>query len=145
MSGNWLDKVLDPNSVAVVGASDDMKAPGGRVLRYMLNFGFLGDIYPVNPKRELVQGVRAWPSVAALPKTPDFAVLVVPAAAAVEALRECGERGVPGPASSSYTTATAPERSASAASAALLLRSGVRAGSDHCSPPSSLSITHAQL
>lgn len=94
MSGNWLDKVLDPNSVAVVGASDDMKAPGGRVLRYMLNFGFPGDIYPVNPKREMVQGVRAWPSVAALPKTPDFAVLVVPAAAAVEALRECGERGV---------------------------------------------------
>ena len=56
LSGNWLDKVLDPKSVAVVGASDDMKAPGGRVLRYMLNFGFQGDVFPVNPKREVEIG-----------------------------------------------------------------------------------------
>lgn len=93
--GNWLDKLLDPRSVAVVGGSDDMKAPGGRVLRFMLNYGFAGDIYPVNPRRDTVQGVRAYASVADLPAAPDLAVIVVPAAAAVDALRQCGERRVP--------------------------------------------------
>ncbi len=95
MSGNWLDKLLDPRSVAVVGGSDDMKAPGGRVLRFMLSYGFAGDIYPVNPKRDMVQGVRAYASVADLPAAPDLAVIVVPAAAAVDALQQCGERRVP--------------------------------------------------
>jgi len=95
MSGNWLDKLLDPRSVAVVGGSDDMKAPGGRVLRFMLNYGFAGDIYPVNPRRDTVHGVRAYASVADLPAAPDLAVIVVPAAAAVDALRQCGERRVP--------------------------------------------------
>jgi acyl-CoA synthetase (NDP forming) len=95
MSESWLDKLLDPRSVAVVGGSDDMKAPGGRVLRFMLSFGFKGDIYPVNPKRDVVQKVRAYSSVADLPASPDLAVIVVPAAAAVDALRQCGERGVP--------------------------------------------------
>ena len=95
MIENWLEKLLAPRSVAVVGASDDIKAPGGRVLRYLLSYGYSGEIYPVNPKRDLVQGRRAYASVADLPGRVDLAVIVVPAAAALEALRQCGELKVP--------------------------------------------------
>lgn len=95
MIENWLEKLLDPRSVAVVGASDDIKAPGGRVLRYLLSYGYSGEIYPVNPKRDMVQGRRAYASVADLPGRVDLAVIVVPAAAALAALRQCGELKVP--------------------------------------------------
>jgi acyl-CoA synthetase (NDP forming) len=91
----WLKLLLEPGSVAVVGASDDIKAPGGRVLRYMLNYGFTGPIYPVNPKRATVQGVPAFASVSDLPARVDLAVIVVPAAAALDALEQCGIIGVP--------------------------------------------------
>lgn len=93
--GTWLKTLLEPKSVAVVGASDDMKVPGGRVLRYMLSYGFAGTIYAVNPKRATVQGVQAFPSVADLPQCPDLAMIIVPATAALEALEQCGKLGVP--------------------------------------------------
>ena len=89
-----ISTLLWPNSVALVGASDDVTRIGGRPLRYLRESGFVGSIYPVNPKRETVQGVKAFSSVAALPEAPDVAILAVPAAATVQAVRECAERGV---------------------------------------------------
>ncbi|MCO5162072.1 MAG: acetate--CoA ligase family protein [Mesorhizobium sp.] len=89
-----ISTLLWPNSVALVGASDDVTRIGGRPLRYLRESGFAGSIYPVNPKRETVQGVKAFSSVAALPEAPDVAILAVPAAATVQAVRECAERGV---------------------------------------------------
>ncbi|HHZ10167.1 MAG TPA: acetate--CoA ligase family protein, partial [Rhizobiales bacterium] len=65
-----------------------------RPLRYLREGGFAGPIYPVNPKRDTVQGLKAFASVAALPRTPDVAILAVPAPATVPAVRECAERGV---------------------------------------------------
>lgn len=89
-----ISALLWPNSVTLVGASDDVTRIGGRPLRYLRESGFAGAVYPVNPKRETVQGVKAFPSVAALPEAPDVAILAVPAAATVQAVRECAERGV---------------------------------------------------
>ena len=89
-----LSSLLSPRSVALVGASDDVARIGGRPLRYLRESGFSGGIYPVNPKRDTVQGVRAYSSVAALPETPDVAILAVPASATLQAVRECAERGV---------------------------------------------------
>lgn len=91
---NPISALLWPNSVTLVGASDDVTRIGGRPLRYLRESGFAGAVYPVNPKRETVQGVKAFPSVAALPEAPDVAILAVPAAATVQAVRECAERGV---------------------------------------------------
>lgn len=91
---NSLSALFAPNSLALVGASDDVTRIGGRPLRYLREGGFAGAIYPVNPKRETVQGVKAYASVAALPETPDVAILAVPAAGTVQAVRECAEKGV---------------------------------------------------
>lgn len=88
-----LAKLLNPQSVAVIGASDDPLRIGGRPISYMLSQGFQGKIYPVNPNRETVQGVKSYPSVAALPETPDVAIVIVPASAALENVTALAERG----------------------------------------------------
>ena len=88
-----LAKLLNPQSVAVIGASDDPLRIGGRPISYMLSQGYQGKIYPVNPNRETVQGVKSYPSVAALPETPDVAIVIVPASAALENVIALAERG----------------------------------------------------
>lgn len=88
-----LSKLLNPQSVAVIGASDDPLRIGGRPISYMLSQGYQGRIYPVNPNRETVQGVKSYPSVAALPETPDVAIVIVPASAALENVKALAERG----------------------------------------------------
>ncbi len=90
-----LDAMLRPRSVAVLGASNDATRIGGRPIAYMLSQGFQGSILPVNPNRAEVQGLRAYPSVADLPETPDCAVVAVPAELAVQAIDGLGARGVP--------------------------------------------------
>lgn len=88
-----LDAMLRPRSVAVVGASDDPARIGGRPIAYMQARGFAGPLLPVNPKRDRVQGLPAYPSVADLPLAPDVAVVAVPADAALEAVEALGARG----------------------------------------------------
>ena len=66
-----LASLFAPQSVALIGASDDVARIGGRPLRYLREGGFKGAIYPINPKRPTVQGLQSFTSVAALPETPD--------------------------------------------------------------------------
>lgn len=89
-----LSALLNPRSIAIVGASENAARIGGRPLRYLRESGFAGAVYPVNPNRDSVQGFKAYSSVASLPETPDVAILAVPAAATLQAVRECAERGV---------------------------------------------------
>jgi acyl-CoA synthetase (NDP forming) len=89
-----LTGMLEPRSVAVLGASTDPTRLGGRPIAYMLHQGFQGRILPVNPRRAEVQGLRAWPSVADLPEVPDVAVVAVPAAAALDELAALAALGV---------------------------------------------------
>jgi acyl-CoA synthetase (NDP forming) len=89
-----LSPLLNPRSIAIVGASENATRIGGRPLRYLRESGFAGAVYPVNPNRDTVQGFAAYPSISSLPETPDVAILAVPAAATVEAVRECAGRGV---------------------------------------------------
>jgi acyl-CoA synthetase (NDP forming) len=89
-----LSPLLSPRSIALVGASDDPTRIGGRPLRYLRESGYAGAVYPVNPKRESVQGLKAYASIDSLPQVPDVALLAVPAAATVAAVRACAERGV---------------------------------------------------
>ncbi|HKM62785.1 MAG TPA: acetate--CoA ligase family protein [Acidisphaera sp.] len=91
-----LDPLIAPRSVAVVGASDDPRRIGGRPIDFMRRTGFKGDILPVNPNRKTIQGLTAYPSVAALPTTPDVAIIAVPPNLAIEAVRDLGARGVRG-------------------------------------------------
>lgn len=91
-----LSEVFAPRSVAIVGASDDPERLSGRPLRYLLQAGFTGRIMPVNPNRQHVQGVPAYPSIEALPECPDVALLVVPAARIREMVLACVQRGIRG-------------------------------------------------
>ena len=89
-----LTPLLAPRSVAVLGASSDATRIGGRPIAYMKAQGFPGGLYPVNPNRSEIQGLRAYPSVADLPETPDVAICAVPAALAGQAIEDLAKRGV---------------------------------------------------
>jgi acyl-CoA synthetase (NDP forming) len=91
-----LSALFTPTSVAIVGASDDRERLSGRPVRYLLEAGYRGRILPVNPKREYVQGLAAYPSIESLPETPDVALIVVAASAVKEAVLACARRGVRG-------------------------------------------------
>ncbi len=88
-----LDTLLAPRSIAVVGASDDPTRIGGRPLSYMLSQGFQGRLLPVNPRRDRVQGLKAYPSIAELPEVPETAIIAVPPSAACDAVDQLGARG----------------------------------------------------
>ncbi len=70
------DKLLNPKSIAVIGGSDDITKAGGKVLKNLLACSFSGEIYVVNPKASVVQGIPAFPDVSHLPGT-DMAILAV--------------------------------------------------------------------
>ena len=91
-----LDVFFHPRSVAVVGASERPGSVGRTVLWNLISTPFGGAVYPVNAKRESVLGIRAYPSLAALPARADLAVVVTPAATVPGVLRECAAAGVRG-------------------------------------------------
>ena len=69
-----LQRAFAPRRIAIVGATEDRNKVGGRPLHYLQRFGFQGAVYPINPKRATVQGLAAYPSLAATPEAPDVAV-----------------------------------------------------------------------
>jgi len=90
-----MESLLNPESIAVVGASADTDKVGGRLFRYLVSHGFERPLFPVNPKAEPVMGRTAYRNIADLPVTPDLACVVVPVAAALPVVRECVEAGIP--------------------------------------------------
>ena len=89
-----LQVALNPQSIAIVGASENPNRIGGRPLAFLARFGFKGRVYPINPKRTETQGFRTYPTLAAVPEPPDVAVIAIAGEAAIEALDECGAAGV---------------------------------------------------
>lgn len=90
------DRLLNPKIVAVIGASEDSSRIGGKPIAYMLRQGYAGQILPVNPNRQTVQGLKAYASIAALPQTPDIAIVAVPAAAVLETVTALAQKGTAG-------------------------------------------------
>lgn len=89
-----LTPLLAPRSVAVIGASADAAKSGGILFKNIKDGGFEGPLYPVNPRAATVQGLKAYPSVAALPEAVDLAYIVLPRERVAQALAECAEKGV---------------------------------------------------
>lgn len=85
---------FDPASVAIIGASTDPDKLGGRPIRFLREAGYAGQIYPINPKVGEVQGLKAYAALADVPGPVDHALIIVPAAAAGQALRDCIAKGV---------------------------------------------------
>ncbi len=89
-----LEALFAPQSIAIVGASANPLRIGGRPLRYLLDHGYRGVLYPVNPGRAEVQGCRAYPSLRDLPTVPDLALLCIGAAQVLPTLRDAAAIGV---------------------------------------------------
>jgi len=94
MTRNSLDILLRPRSVAMVGASGDVTRIGGRALRHLKEVGFSGDIFPVNPGRDEVQGLKAYKTVDDVPGHPDCAVLALANDSVLPAIAACARKGV---------------------------------------------------
>lgn len=89
-----IGKFLWPKSLAVVGASSDLHSLRGRILEIIRSHPFTGKVYPVSRSASEVQGLKAYPSVNALPEPPDLAILIVPAQYIPAELERCGNAGI---------------------------------------------------
>jgi acyl-CoA synthetase (NDP forming) len=90
-----IDKLFHPRSVAVVGAPRGMKT-GAVFLMALLEQGFSGPIYPVNPQAEEINGIKAYPKVADIPGPVDLAIILVPHWNSTAVVKECADKGVKG-------------------------------------------------
>ncbi|MBS0338926.1 MAG: acetate--CoA ligase family protein [Proteobacteria bacterium] len=90
---NAITRLLQPRSVAVIGASADPSKTAGRPVSYLLKHNFAGTIYPVNPKVAEIGGLKCYPDIASLPETPDVGIVLLGAERAHLAVRELATRG----------------------------------------------------
>ena len=91
-----LDAIFHPRSIAVVGATEKEGSVGRTILWNLLSSPFGGTVYPVNPTRPAILGVKAYPSIGAIGEPVDLAVIVTPAKSAPGLVTECGEAGIKG-------------------------------------------------
>jgi acetate---CoA ligase (ADP-forming) len=89
-----LDALFRPKAVAVVGASVKELNVGNRIIRNLVDFGFTGEIYPINPKVDEIRGVKAYKSILDVPTDVDVVHLPIPAASVPPVIDECGRKGV---------------------------------------------------
>jgi len=91
-----LDAILRPRSVAVIGASTSPEKLGHEILRNILDSGFDGPVYPINPKAKTILDLPVYASVKEIETPPDLAVVIIPARFVPQAVQECGEAGIKG-------------------------------------------------
>lgn len=90
-----MTRMMQPRSVAVIGASAEEGKIGNSVMKNLVNGGFAGDIYPINPKADEILGRKAYSSVSEIPGEVDVAVFAVPAKFVIGAVAEVGAKGIP--------------------------------------------------
>lgn len=88
-----LTRLINPRSVAVIGASADSRKTAGRPVAYLRKHGFTGHIYPVNPRVDNIDGLPCYPDIASLPSVPDVGIVLLGAERAHLAVRELAQRG----------------------------------------------------
>src|SRR5688500_5697865 len=91
-----LDPIFSPTNVAVIGATETPNSVGRTLLWNLIQSPFGGTVFPVNPKRPSVLGIKAYPNIGAVPEKVDLAVVVTPAAAVPQVIGECADAGVKG-------------------------------------------------
>jgi acetyltransferase len=94
MNARQLNTLFNPKSIAVIGASDTPGRVGYSLFRNLIANGFSGSVYPVNPNRDLVQSVKAFPNMAALPQKVDLAIIATRAPTVPDMVNECIASGV---------------------------------------------------
>ncbi len=96
MKRERLKDLFSPRSVAVIGASNNPGKLGYHVMKSLVEGGYSGKIYPINPKREEIWKIKSYPSLKEVPHTVNLAIITVPAALVPSVLEECGEKEVDG-------------------------------------------------
>lgn len=91
---DFLQSALAPRSVAIFGASENIHKIGGRPIHYMHRFGYQGVIYPINPTKPEVQGLKSFANLSELPEVPELALIAIGAEKAVETVQSCADMGV---------------------------------------------------
>lgn len=91
-----MNRIMKPQAVAVIGASDEAGKIGNSVMKNLINGGYKGAIYPIHPKAAEIMGMKAYKSVKDVPGEIDTAVFAIPAKLVAGALTECGEKGIAG-------------------------------------------------
>ena len=89
-----LDYIFQPDSVAIVGATDQPTKHGNRIVRNLKSFGFEGKIYPINPTKEEIEGLPAYKSIEDVPGNVDLAIIVVSSTLVPDILEQCGRKNV---------------------------------------------------
>lgn len=87
-------KLFDPQSIAIIGATQDKRRVGGIALDHLVDFGYRGAIYPINPKYPELFDLPCYPDIESLPQAPDVVVLSVAAASVLPTLKRCHAKGV---------------------------------------------------
>jgi acetyl coenzyme A synthetase (ADP forming)-like protein len=90
-----MNRMMRPRAVAVIGASNETGKIGNSVMKNLINGGYAGEIYPINPKADEILGKKAYKNIGDVPGEVDVAVFAVPAKFVPQALREVGEKNVP--------------------------------------------------
>jgi len=91
-----LSKIFDPESIALIGASDEEGTVGHTLLRNLIGVGYRGVVYPVNPRKTSIQGIQAYPNVEKLPRRVDLAIIATPSRTVSGIVEECGKAGIQG-------------------------------------------------
>ncbi len=89
-----IEVIFNPESVAVVGASNDLTKWGAGIFARVMNSPSIKRLYPVNKHQPVVQGVKAYPSILDLPETVDFAAIVIPYPDVPQVIRDCVQKGI---------------------------------------------------
>ena len=96
MVTTYLDKIFNPKSVAVIGASDEEDSVGRALMKNFLESGFKGKVYPVNIRKTEILGLKAYQTVGQIPEPVDLAVIATPAKTVPEVVEQCGKAGIKG-------------------------------------------------
>ena len=89
-----MKELFEPSSIAVIGAAREEMKVGHIVLKNLLDSGFKGRLFPVNPKADEILGLKCYPRVTDVPETVELAVIVVPNTFVPKVMDECGQKGV---------------------------------------------------
>ena len=132
MTMDALSRMLNPASIALVGASPEAGKLAGRPLAYLKKYGYQGRIYPVNPKHREIDGVPCFATAQDLPEGVDLALILLPAKGVADALVQCAARGVASAISIAGGFAEAGEAAEQARLSDICRRTGIRLVGPNC-------------
>ncbi|MFC2008172.1 CoA-binding protein [Chloroflexota bacterium] len=91
-----LNHIFYPRAIAIVGASNNPQKVGALCLQSVMEAGFVGEVYPVNPALSELRGLKVYPSIGAIPGEVDLAIVVIPAPLTITTIEECISKGIKG-------------------------------------------------